>query len=164
MTVVDGVCEEESESGMWPADMEKQPLEDSTAQFTNSLRRLGDLLEDEGLAAPYHMRFKFYDANAVGLGIQVEGATVEEGARMRRLRDRLADAMGFRAPRHATYGFHITVAYFLRHMDVEDMAELNRIFATFLVELDREFDLGPVEFCTFEDMHSFSRLFYVGKT
>ncbi|CAO2649979.1 Nn.00g012710.m01.CDS01 [Neocucurbitaria sp. VM-36] len=71
--------------------------------------------------------------------------------------------MAFRAPRHDSYGFHITLAYFLRHMDEKDSAELDRMVLENLEALNREFILGAVEFCTFENMQSFSRLFFLEK-
>ncbi|CAO2649978.1 Nn.00g012700.m01.CDS01 [Neocucurbitaria sp. VM-36] len=83
MTVVDGICEKECEPGMWPPGQEKQPLADSTKNLSSSLHQLGLMLEEDDLAPPYRMKFAFFDANAVGIGIRVEGATAEDKARMR---------------------------------------------------------------------------------
>ncbi|KAH6607798.1 rna ligase cyclic nucleotide phosphodiesterase [Trichoderma cornu-damae] len=143
MTVLDGVREAECEPGMWPPGLEKQPLDECTQHFSSRLRRLGLELADEGLAPPYRMRVRGFDGAVVGIGLEVEGATADEEKRMRRLRDRLADALGFRAPNHET-------------------EELGRVFARHLPALQGEFELGPVEFCTFENMHAFARLFCLG--
>ncbi|RFU75845.1 rna ligase cyclic nucleotide phosphodiesterase [Trichoderma arundinaceum] len=163
MTVVDGVRDTECEPGMWPPGMEKQPLEECTKEFSQRLRQLGPELEKEGLAPPYKMRVRGFDPAVVGIGLEIEGATAEEEKRMRRLRDRLADILGFRAPNHETYGFHISMAYLMRHIDGENRELLNEVFAQHLPALQREFDLGPVEFCTFENMYAFARLFYLGE-
>jgi hypothetical protein len=108
------------------------------------------------------MRVRGFDPAVVGLGLEVEGATPEEEQRMRRLRDRLADTLGFRAPNHEIYPFHVTIAYWLRHVDGDERVELNRVLKELLPEVKMEFDLGAVEFCTFENMFAYPRLFYLG--
>lgn len=163
MTVLDGIREKECEPGMWPLGKEKQPLGDCTKVFAQNLRKLGLELEKEGLAPPYRMRVRGFDAAVVGIGIEIEGSTTEEEQRMRRVRDKLADALGFKAPNHETYQFHVSMAYLLRHVDGEDREELNQIFAQHLPSLVQDFELGALEFCTFENMYEFPRLFYLGE-
>lgn len=164
MTVFDGVREKECEPGMWPAGKEKQTVEESTRDFAALLRQYGPELEREGLAPPYHMRVRNYDAAVVGVGLEIVGVTDEEQARMRRLRDRLGDILGFKAPNHWVYEFHLSMAYLLSHVDGEDRKALNAVFAEHEKQIKVEFDLGAVEFCTFEDMRSFPRQFYLGET
>ena len=163
MTTLDGVREQECEPGMWPEGKEKQPLDECTAEFARSLRQVGSDLSKEGLAPPYRMRVRSFDECLIGIGLVIEGATVEEEKRMRRLRDRLADAMGFRAPNHEIYGFHLSIAYLMRYIDGEHREELNRVLAMHVPGVQQEFELGAVEFCIFEDMYSFPRQFYLGK-
>lgn len=163
MTVLDGVRETECEPGMWPPGKEKQPLAECTKEFAQKLRQLGLELGKEGLAPPYRMRIRGFDSAVVGIGLEAEGATAGEEKRMRRLRDRIADTLGFRAPNHESYGFHISVAYSLRHIDGDEREELNKVFAQHLPEVQLEFELGAVEFCTFENMYAFPRLFYLSK-
>ncbi|KUJ13953.1 uncharacterized protein LY89DRAFT_736956 [Mollisia scopiformis] len=157
MTTLDGVREQES------VGKEKQPLADCTVEFARRLRQLGLELEKEGLAPPYRMRVRGFDKCVLGVGLEIEGATVQEERRMRQLRDKLADTLGFRAPNHDTYGFHITIAYLMRHIDGEDRQELNRVLSQHLPAVQQEFDLGAVEFCTFENMYAFPRQFYLGE-
>lgn len=163
MTVFDGIREQECEPGMWPADKLKQPLDQCTQELSKSLQQFGLTLAAEGLAPPYRMRLRGFDyAATVGIGLILEGASPEEERRMRRLRDRLADTMGFRAPNHESYEWHMSVCYFLRHIDGDDRRDLNELLQAVLPQIVSEFELGAVEFCTFEDMHWFSRLFYLG--
>ncbi|KAH6692363.1 RNA ligase/cyclic nucleotide phosphodiesterase [Plectosphaerella plurivora] len=162
MTVFDGLREHECEPGMWPPGLAKRPLAEATASFAESLRAFGPQLEAEGLAPPYRMKARGIEFPApVGIGLQVEGATPEEEKRMRRLRDRLSDVLGFKAPNHYVYGFHVTIAYFLRHFDGENGVELGALLREMDKKLDVEFELGAVEFCTFDTMLAFPRLFYL---
>ncbi|KAJ4327736.1 hypothetical protein N0V84_001845 [Fusarium piperis] len=163
MTVFDGVREDECEPGMWPPGLLKQPLEEATADFSQRLRKFGRQLEAEGLAPPYKMKVRCFEIPApVGIGLLVEGATPEEEKRMRRLRDRLSDVLGFRAPNHEIYQFHVTIAYLLHHVDGADQVELRSVLNKLLSEFDPEFELGRVEFCTFDTMLAFPRVFYLG--
>ena len=163
MTILDGVREKECEPGMWPPGKEKEPLEECTKDFSQKLRRLGLELEDQGLASPYHVRVMGFDPAVVGIGLEIEGATPEEEKRLRRLRDRLADTFGFRAPNHEYYRFHISLAYLMRHIDGDERLELNELFANCLPSLQVDFELGPIEFCPFENMYGYPRLFYLGE-
>lgn len=159
MTVIEGVLEKVE------CERNNKPLEEYTNEFAVRLRQVGLQLEQEGLAPPYRMRVRGFDQAApIGVGLLVEGATVEEEKRMRRLRDKLADnGLGYRKANHETYEFHVSVSYFLRHIDGEDREELNRVLSEQLLHVQPEFELGAVEFCTFEDMHAFPRLFYLGE-
>jgi hypothetical protein len=164
MTVLDGVREQKCEPGMRPGEKEKQRLADCTAEFAARLRQIGPELEKEGLHPPYRMRVRSFGKCVVGIGLEVEGATLEEEQRMRRLRDRLADdGFRFRAPNHDSYHFHISMAYLLRYIEGEEREELNKVLTQLLPEVQQEFELGAVEFCTFENMYAFPRQFFLGK-
>ncbi|KAF5626794.1 RNA ligase cyclic nucleotide phosphodiesterase [Fusarium tjaetaba] len=164
MTVFDGVREEEAEPGMWPEGLEKLPLEECTRNFSKSVKSLGLSLMAEGLAPPYKMRVNGFQLGQFGMALDIVGATEEEEKRMRRLRDRLADAFGFHAPNHLTYRFHVSIAYLIRWLESEDQAEFEKALTGWLPKIKRGFELGTVEFCTFDDMFSFPRLFYLGET
>lgn len=160
MTVLDGVREEECEPGMWREGVEKRPIPEYTKEFTPILRKLGGDLHSLGLAPPYRMRARGVGPLDVGFGIAVEGATAKDEKRIRRLRDTLADALDLRVDNHEVYAFHITMGYWLRHVD---RAELDTLLADILPQLQLEFDLGAVEFCTFDNMCAYPRLFYLGE-
>ncbi len=120
MTIFDGVREKECEPGMWPSGLEKLPLDECTEVFAKRLRQAGPELERDGLAPPYKMRVRAFDPAVVGIGLVIEGANAEEEDRIRRLRDKLAEMLGFKAPNHEIYGLHITMAYLMRHIDGEE--------------------------------------------
>ncbi|KAL7921667.1 RNA ligase/cyclic nucleotide phosphodiesterase [Trichoderma austrokoningii] len=150
MTVLDGIHGTE------------QSLEEITESFSQTLRQLGMELEKEGLAPPYKMKIQGFHEPRVGLGLEVKGATAEEEKRIRLLRDRLANALGLRRPNHDSYGLHITLAYLMRYIEGENRKMLDTLFETHLSGVQLEFELGAVEFCTYEDMYAFARLFYLG--
>ncbi|KAH7014419.1 RNA ligase/cyclic nucleotide phosphodiesterase [Microdochium trichocladiopsis] len=165
MTVFDGVREIECEPNMWPVGKGKLPVDECTAIFAPKLRALGTQLEREGLAPPYRMRARgFLDVEAVsGLGFAIYGATEEEEKRVRRLRNMLADTLGFRAPNHYIYPFHVSVAYMLRWAEGDDRQEMFRVLDDLAVRTEVEFELGAVEFNTFETMLAYPRLFFLGE-
>ena len=163
MTVFDGAREEECEPGMWPEDLEKIPLKEYTANYSKTLKELGQTLHSEGLSGPYRMKVTGYGPLEVGIGLALEGVDAAEEQRMRRLRDRLADCLGFRAPNHHRYEFHITVAYWLRHMEGKLKSDLDNVLAGLKPTVCMEVDLGALEFCVYEGMCHFERKFYIGE-
>ncbi|KAG9606217.1 hypothetical protein KCU77_g336, partial [Aureobasidium melanogenum] len=161
VTIFDGVREVECEPGMWPEGLKKDPLPQATATFSKILRESGQELKAEGLAPPYKFRVCGFDPSQVGMGLAVEGATSSEEQRLRRLRDWLADQLGFRAPNHLRYGFHMTIAYLLLPISGEDKVALEKLQEELLLQMPRDFNLGPLELCTFENMEAYHRLFYL---
>lgn len=59
--------------------------------------------------------------------------------------------------------FHSAIAYLLRTLDDDERAELNKLLAQISPEMKVEFELGAVEFCSFENLHRFDRVFYLGE-
>lgn len=161
VTIFDGLREVECEPGMWPEDLRKEPLPQATARFSDLLRGAGQRLEREGLAPPYKFRICGFDPSQCGMGLAVEGATPAEETRLRRLRDWLADQLGFRAPNHMRYGFHMTIAYLLLPIAGGDKKALENLQEGLLLDMPEEFTLGSVEFCTFDNMEAYPRLFYL---
>jgi hypothetical protein len=163
MTVFEGVCDKIRTPKSWPPGKANQTLEVCTKEFTEKLRHLGLELDSEGLSPPYRMCVRRFDDPRVGIALEVEGETAEEGKRMGRLRDVISERLGLRMPNHDNYVFHVSIAYLLRHIDGEDRRELDRVFECLLSGIEREFELGAVEFNTFEDMHAFPTMFYLGR-
>ncbi|KAL6898178.1 RNA ligase/cyclic nucleotide phosphodiesterase [Trichoderma evansii] len=164
MTVLDGIHGDKITPGKRPPGFEERSLEEVTEEFSQKLRRLGPELEKEGLAPPYKMKIRGFDKAKVGIGLEVDGASADEEKRIRLLRDRLADTLGLRRPNHDTYGLHITMAYLMRYIEGKNRKMLNALFEKHLPEVQLEFELGAVEFCTYENMYAFARLFYLGES
>lgn len=165
MTILGGVRDKVRDRGTWPPSKENIPIEQCTQDFAWKLQDLGLKLPELGLGPPYQVCMSGFDAdNGTGIGVRVTGATAAEDHRLRRLRDALADTLfGFRATDHEAYIFHITICYYLRHIDGKDRADLDNTLNAVLDMAQGELELGAVEFCTFTDMLSYNTLFYMGE-
>ena len=81
------------------------------------------------------------------------------------MRVRLSETLGLGCPAPDTYTFHITLAYFTKHPTGSEKAELENILTRAVEEMTKSlapFDVGPPEFCQFNDMFAFSRRSYLG--
>lgn len=157
MTVFEGVCDKVREPGHWPADLAiDAPLADCNALFARKLE-----LFDLQCAPPYSMAVAGWSPLKVGIGVDVEPRTREENARLRGLRDRLADELQIRHKGHENYGLHLSVAYLLRHLTDGQRKELQALLDEHFEQMPREFELGAPEFCKFDDMFEFKRVFYL---
>lgn len=160
MTILDCVSEENRSPGWWPPGKSQQKLSECTRDFANRLRKL-DL---EQLSPPYRVKGTGFDIeNGFGIGLCIEAADANEEKRLRRLRDLLADTIGFRDLRHETYAFHVTICYFIRYIEAEDRAELVELLEGLLAGVRVEFELGSVAFSEYENLEVFNKLFFVGE-
>ena len=157
MTLFEGVCDQVRKPGFWPSDLAiDAPLEECDALFTEKLASF-DLQCDP----PYQMSITGFDPLEVGIGVHIEPNAPPEAARLRRLRDRLADVLQVRHPGHDSYGLHLSMAYLLRHLTEEQKIELSALLHDHLRNMPVEFELGTPEFCKFENMYAFKHQFYL---
>jgi hypothetical protein len=97
-----------------------------------------------------------------GIALKITPKTKEEEERLRGLRDHIAGQLATQHPGHAKYSFHISIAYSLRFLSLEDNARITSHLNGWLSRLPRDFELGAPEYCTFHDMFAFKRDFYLG--
>ncbi|KAI8211825.1 hypothetical protein K4K54_004522 [Colletotrichum sp. SAR 10_86] len=161
MTVFEGVCDQVRKSGYWPSDLSLDaPLEECNSKFEKALGAFD--LGDE-YAPPYKMTVRGFDPLEIGIGVRLDGRTPAETERLRSLRNKLADKLNIRHPIHDGYGFHLSVAYLLRHLTDEQNRELQVLLLNHFEDMPKEFELSAPEFCTFENMFAFKRAFFLGK-
>jgi hypothetical protein len=82
----------------------------------------------------------------------------EEEQKLRRLRDRLSQALQIRAPEPDRYRFHITIAYLVNWLTEKEQRDFEQLRRKWLDQVAREnvtVELGEPEFCTFQDMFRF---------
>ena len=159
MTVFEGVCDQVRWSGFWPRDLPSDSttsLEACTAHLAQKLA-VFDLQCDP----PFRLTVAGFTSLAVGIGVCLQLRTPEEEARLRGLRDRLAEVLQIRHPHHDNYLLHLSMSYFVRYPTPEQAAELAALLAEHFEGMPKEFELGAPEFCTFENMSKFDRLFYL---
>ena len=155
MTVFQGTIEGRRAETFWPEGLDLDaPIEETT-------RLLDDRLEGFAPAEPFAVRL----VEVTPLGLVVAGATPGDEQRLRALRDRLADAFGYRHPDHADYTFHITLAYVKQWLP----AGAEAIYLPALEAIGRDFaaevavlDLAPPAFCSFRDMNLFTPMRVLG--
>jgi hypothetical protein len=85
-------------------------------------------------------------------------ATSEENAKLRSVRDQLAELYGFRTKDHDQYAFHITMAYQLAPFTQAEQVAYRKILREHLhhiVAAESILELGEPEYCVFPDMFRF---------
>ena len=148
MTVFEGVIETRRAAGFWPPSI---PLDASIDTATATMARMvADL--------PFLPDFAMRPVAVTPFGVTLAGATGADEAAVRIWRNCLAEAFGYRTPRHERYVFHTTLAYVHTWLPgealpayAEAMAHLSTGFAARVPLMD----LARPAFCRFKDMNSF---------
>ena len=148
MTVFEGVIETRRARGFWPPSI---PLDASIDAATEAMTRMvADL--------PPLPDFAMRPVAVTPFGVTLAGATGADEAAVRVWRNCLAEAFGYRTPRHERYAFHTTLAYVHSWLPaealpgyVEAMAHLSSAFVGRVPVMD----LARPAFCRFADMNAF---------
>jgi hypothetical protein len=155
MTVFEGVVTAERTPADWPQGVPPgMPLAEVTELFLSRLH---------GVALP---RFAIRPmAIFGGFSVSVLGATDADTASLWHARRTLQDVTDIVRPDFAAYQFHITLGYPLRWLDNAAAQRTVRAATEIAADLAVAMgvlQLGPVEFCTFADMHRFDPLLELG--
>ncbi|SCY91035.1 DUF1868 domain-containing protein [Rhizobium sp. NFACC06-2] len=157
MTVFEGVCDQVRTPGFWPADLPADaPLAECNAAFSRKLSAF-----DMNTTPSFRMRISGYTPRVDGIGLHLEPVDTAEDARIRNLRDRLSKELQIRHPFHEEYGFHLSIAYFIRFPTDDERSALDKILFNRLQDMPTEFELAAPEFCFFDDMFEFRRQFFL---
>ena len=162
MTVFEGVTELGRRAGLWPADL---PLD---APLALCQRHMEQALAGFTLDLPLPLRMRATELSAgqhPGAALRLVPFDAHEQARLRDLRDRLADCLRIRAPDHDQYGFHISLGYLLETMSDAEMqayAATRRACLADVTAACPVIELGAPQFCTFDDMAAFHRRLVLG--
>lgn len=90
--------------------------------------------------------------------LRMEGADAAAEHALRVTRDQLAEVYQYHAADHATYGFHITLAYTMQDFTQPEMNLYQQILQRGIEQIASRtpvLELGLPEFCTFPDMYRF---------
>jgi hypothetical protein len=156
MTVFEGVNEQHRMADRWPEHLATDvPLAATTLDFEIRLR---------DVALPN--RFQIRPTGLFGgFSVRVGGASGVTAAALRAARNDLSTALNLRRPDHGTYEFHITLGYLLRWLTAAEADQVIRLSGQVAIDLiarQPKFDIGPVEFCTFETMQRFDPMMLLG--
>ena len=163
MTVFNGLLHTDRTLPFWP-----RTLATDVGAAEADRWMLSQLSRHRDVPAPFRMAVHGITAyEAGGIGLTLEPADEDESARIRGLRDRLAElcALAHR-PGHDSYRFHLTLAYFIRWPSIEAAMQADREIAAATENLLRacpELVIGPPEVCTFADMTHFEPHFVLGE-
>ncbi|MEX0349187.1 MAG: DUF1868 domain-containing protein [Paracoccaceae bacterium] len=152
MTVFDGVIDYRRDVVNWPADL---PLDGSIDQVETAWR---ERLQGVQLPAQFEI---CVDGVKGGYTCPVRGVDEAQEQRLRWCRDDFAERLNLRRTNHDGYGFHITLAYQVHWLapqkEQEVIALSDQLYAEYAADL-RRIEIGPVEFCRFQNMHHFEPL------
>jgi len=151
MTLFQGIIDSRRQRPYWPSGI---PLDTKIDDMT---RKFMSRLDGFDGCGPFEIRA----VEVTPKGMVVEGATEADRQAMRDWRDKLADALGFRQPDHDSYVFHITLAYVLRGIPDEHIAEWQAFLSESLAYLERAaplIELKNPAFCRYRSVERFEEL------
>ena len=156
MTVFEGANEAHRGDDSWPTAIARDtPLPEVTARF---------LTVAPALRLPQAATIRPLGIFG-GFSVSVAGAWAADEAALRTAREALSLVTTIRRKDFASYGFHITLAYLLRWLtdaEAESVIALSASVHADLLAAVPVIGLGPVEFCTFADMHAFAQVALLG--
>ncbi len=160
MTLYVGICDQDRRADRWPVDLSlATPLADANRFVANRLRAA-----DFAGPSKFRMKIKGFWPLRDGIVVGVEPIDDAEDKAIRALRDQIAECVGMRLEGHDSYEFHITMAYFVGEPTDEEFAELSDLLAAEekdMLDSLPPFEVGPGEYCLFNDMFCFQRQFFL---
>ncbi len=163
MTVFEGVTENSRKrSGQWPqgvpSDLSLEACHRLMAERLKGFR--------SGLTQPIRMKVDLAAPTPEGGAITLPLLPVDaaQSRQLRDLRRRLSEATGIRISDPDTYGFHISLAYWIKPLTPEQTEAFDRAHRQWRATLSKTapvITLGPPEFCVFKDMFAFERQFFL---
>ncbi|ETN44114.1 uncharacterized protein HMPREF1541_10664 [Cyphellophora europaea CBS 101466] len=155
MTVYEGVTDQIRTRSCWPGEL---PLDSTLRQcHAHTASRLADF--DAGLGTPFVMKIVSFEELDDGIALKLAASTPETDTNLRGLRDRLSHTLKMRHPGHETYSFHLSIAYTLRHLMEKERARIWAYLQAWQAKSQMYFDLGSPEYCVYDDMFGFRRMF-----
>ena len=159
-TILGGVNDADRNRSEWPEDV---PIKASITECNRIIgQRFGQFKIQEQLPIRFRLDREKTLAPQLASGLQLAPADPNETSKLRRLRDHLADdVFRYRAKNHATFGFHISLAYQMSGFTSEEGQEYQDILerhVPIIIAAAPVIELGVPEFCTFKDMYRFEIL------
>jgi len=156
-TILGGANDLDRTRSEWPEDV---PIKAPMTECNRIVgQRFAQFKTHEELPIRFHLDQERTLAPQLASGLQLVPADPNEKLKLSRLRDRMADEVfRYRAKNHATFGFHISLAYQTSGFTFDERREYQSILehhVPIIVAAAPVIELGVPEFCTFEDMYRF---------
>jgi hypothetical protein len=156
MTVFPGANDKGRTVENWPSDIALDaPIEECN-------RIIGERMKSFHTECQMPIRVTVNGPHTFGYGractLRLSPADDAENHKLRTLRDRLSDVYRFRLKDHATYAFHMTIAYQVAPFTPQEQKQYQALLESHVPEIIKTapvLELGVPEFCTFEDMFRF---------
>ena len=162
MTVFSGANDGDRRAGYWPTSVAVDASIEQCNEFVAA--RLQGLALDVTLPIRMRVDLAAPIGDAWTLAMPRAPFDDREQERLRRLRDRLAEVLGLRAPMHDAYRFHTTLGYVVHPLSDDERTQFMSAVRAWREAVAKRvpiIELGAPEFCTFEDMFAFRRWFYL---
>lgn len=156
MTVFQGMSPITKPGKGWPDDLAADVTLDEAAKEVATRTRAAQV------AAAHRVRVTDLFA---GHSLTVTGATFEDEASLRAARKSLQEVTRMQQDGFETYVFHISLAYLIDWLSepvAQDIAAFSDDLTARLCSGIGSIALGPIEFCTFNDMHHFEPMAFLG--
>lgn len=156
MTVFPGANDQGRTAENWPSDIPRD------APIAECNRVIGERMKSFHTQCALPIRVSVNSGHTLDYGractLRLTPADETENRKLRTLRDRLSDVYQFRLKDHATYAFHMTLAYQMAAFTPQEKMQYRSLLEHHIPEIIATapvLELGVPEFCTFEDMYRF---------
>jgi hypothetical protein len=155
--VLNGVNDQDRAVYGWPADI---PMD---VPMRECNRIIGERIANFRMHGELPIRVRVDREKTLGpqrvSSLRISPADDGESAKLHDLRDRLAsEVFRFRTKDHDTYGFHVSLAYQMSRLTLEEERQHQAILERHvpaIIAAAPVIELGVPEFCTFDDMYRF---------
>jgi hypothetical protein len=152
MTLIRGLNHQVRKEGFWPPMLSKElPMTEVDDYIEAAMNRAV-------LPKKCHMKFRSVNKSSKScIVIYLDPADEEENKKLRDFRDRAAEEIGFRLPKHEEYNFHISLAY-TRVIPEGEAAERMDALREKINELlanEPAFDTAEPYVAFYDDMYAF---------
>lgn len=156
MTVFPGANDQGRTFENWPSDIPHD------APIAECNRIIGERMKSFHTECQLPLRVSVNLEHTLGYGractLRLSPANEMENKKLRTLRDQLSETYKFRLKDHATYAFHMTLAYQVAPFTQEEQRQYQALLEHHIpaiIATAPVLELGVPEFCTFEDMFRF---------
>ena len=156
MTVFPGANDQDRTSTGWPSYVPVNAAIDVCSEIVGARMAAARLKYQLPLSVRVDVKTTIH--YPVACTLRLVAASPAEEVKLRSLRDQLSEVYGFRLASHASYGFHMGMAYQLAPFTPEEQSSYTNLLQIHVPKISAAapvLQLGEPEYCTFLDMFRF---------